>query len=120
MERRDRPRSVTQVAVRCRLRHQARVTKIEKDQEKVYELRYGVEPIRLPGRTERVRLVVVAGFGEEPMMLLIHLRLQAHLALDKSGTWRASADLVYSAWLFASPVDAADPRLTTVVCTEAR
>jgi len=35
-----------------------------------YDLRYGVEPIRLVGRQEPWYLVVVAGFGEEPMLLL--------------------------------------------------
>jgi hypothetical protein len=35
-----------------------------------YDLRYGVEPIRLLGRDEPLDLVVVAGFGEEPMLLL--------------------------------------------------
>jgi Transposase DDE domain len=57
----------------CRLRYQARVIKIEKGQEKVYELRYGAEPFRLPGREEKLRLVVVAGFGQEPMLLLTNL-----------------------------------------------
>jgi hypothetical protein len=57
----------------CRLRYQARVIKIEKGQEKVYELRYGAEPIRLPGREEPLHLVVVAGFGKEPLLLLTNL-----------------------------------------------
>jgi len=38
--------------------------------EKTYDLRYGVEPIRLAGRPEQLYLVVVAGFGEEPLLLL--------------------------------------------------
>jgi hypothetical protein len=57
----------------CRFRYQARVIKIEKGQEKVYELRYGAEPIRLPGREEPLHLVVVAGFGKEPLLLLTNL-----------------------------------------------
>ena len=47
--------------------------KIERGQEKVYELRYGAEPIRLPGREEPLHLVVVAGFGKEPLLLLTNL-----------------------------------------------
>ena len=39
IDRRGRPRRVAEVAVRCRLRHQARVVKIDKGQEKSYELR---------------------------------------------------------------------------------
>ncbi|MGH9440297.1 MAG: hypothetical protein ACRD22_21125, partial [Terriglobia bacterium] len=57
----------------CRLRYQARVIKIEDGQEKILKLRYGVEPIRLPGREEKMCLVVVAGFGQEPMLLLTNL-----------------------------------------------
>jgi hypothetical protein len=69
--------SVTEVAGRCRLRHQARIIKIQDGQEKSYELRYGAEPIRLPGREEQLWLVVVAGFGEEPLMLLTNLPIRA-------------------------------------------
>lgn len=57
----------------CRLHYQARVIKIEDGQEKVLLLRYGAEPIRLPGREEPLLLVVVAGWGQEPMLLLAHL-----------------------------------------------
>jgi len=54
----------------CRLRYQAKIIKIENGQEKVYSLRYGAEPFRLPGREEQLLLVVVAGFGQEPLLLL--------------------------------------------------
>lgn len=57
----------------CRLRYQAQIIKIENGQEKVYQLRYGAEPFRLPGREEPLQLVVVAGFGQEPLLLLTNL-----------------------------------------------
>jgi hypothetical protein len=69
--------SVAEVAGRCRLRHQARIIKIQDGQEKTYDLRYGAEPIRLPGRSEPLWLVVVAGFGDEPLMLLTDLPVRA-------------------------------------------
>ncbi len=69
--------SVAEVAGRCRLRHQARIVKIQDGQERTYELRYGAEPIHLPGRTEKLWLVVIAGSGEEPLMLLTHLPVVA-------------------------------------------
>ena len=69
-DRKNVKRSVAEVGARCRLRHQARVIKIQDGQEKTYDLRYGVEPIRLVGRDEQLYLVVIAGFGEEPMLLL--------------------------------------------------
>ena len=77
IDRRKLQGSVAEVAGRCRLRHSARIIKIQDGQEKTYELRYGAEAIRLPGRTEQLWLVVVAGFGDEPMMLLTDLPLRA-------------------------------------------
>ena len=76
--------SVAEVAGRCRLRHQARIIKIQDGQEKIYELRYGAEPIHLPGRSENLWLVVIAGFGEEPLMLLANLPITAR---DSRSLW---------------------------------
>lgn len=70
IDRKNVSPSVAELGARCRLRHQARIVKIEDGQEKTYDLRYGVERIRLVGRPEQLCLVVVAGFGEEPMLLL--------------------------------------------------
>ncbi len=71
VDRKNIKRSVAELGSRCRLRYQARIVKIQDGQEKIYDLHYGVEPIRLVGRDERLHLVVVvAGFGEEPILLL--------------------------------------------------
>ncbi len=77
IDRRKMQGSVAEVAGRCRLRHQARIIKIQDGQEKTYELRYGAEPIRLPDRSEQLWLVVIAGFGEELLMLLTDLPVRA-------------------------------------------
>jgi hypothetical protein len=84
IDRRKLQGSVAEVAGRCRLRHQARIIKIQDGQEKTYELRYGAEPIRLPGRSEQLWLVVVAGFGEESLMLLTDLPT---VARDSQTLW---------------------------------
>jgi hypothetical protein len=84
IDRRGLLGSVAEVAGRCRLRHQARIVKIQDGQEKVYELRYGAEPIRLPGRSEKLWLVVIAGFGEQPLMLLTDLPVAAR---DSQALW---------------------------------
>jgi hypothetical protein len=76
--------SVAEVAGRCRLRHQARIIKIQDGKEKVYDLRYGAEPIRLPGRAEQLWLVVIAGFGEAPLMLLTNVPIGAK---DSQSLW---------------------------------
>ncbi len=84
IDRRHLQGSVAEVAGRCRLRHQARIIKIQDGHEKTYDLRYGAEPIRLPGRSEQLWLLVVAGFGEEPLMLLTDLPV---LARDSQTLW---------------------------------
>ena len=75
--------SLAEVGGRCRLRYPARVIKIEGGKEKVYQLRYGTEPVRLPGREEELHLVVVAGFGQEPLLLLTNLPV----ARDSESLW---------------------------------
>jgi hypothetical protein len=84
IDRRRLQGSVAEVAGRCRLRHQARIIKIQDGQEKTYELRYGAEPIGLPGHSEELGLVVVAGFGKEPLMLLTNLPVAAR---DSQSLW---------------------------------
>jgi hypothetical protein len=73
LDRRRHRVTVHHLGACCRLRYQAKIIKIENGQEKVYPLRYGAESFRLPGRQEPLDLVVVAGFGQEPMVLLTNL-----------------------------------------------
>jgi hypothetical protein len=84
MDRRNRKRSVAKLGAHCRLRHQAQVIKIENGQEKKFTLRYGVEPIRLWDRPEPLCLVVVDGFGEEPLLLLTNVLQRAR---DSQSLW---------------------------------
>jgi len=93
-DRRGRLRSVAEVAAGCRLRHQARVVKIDKGQEKTYELHYGAEPFGLVGRVEKLWLVVVAGFGEQPILLVTNLKLRAR---DSENLWWA-ARIYWTRW----------------------
>ncbi len=84
VDRKNIKRSVAELGGKCRLRYQARIVKIRDEQEKSYDLHYGVERIRLAGRDELLDLVVVAGFGEEPMLLLTNA-LQG--ARDSQSLW---------------------------------
>ena len=93
-DRRGRLRSVAEVAAGCRLRHQARVVKIDKGQEKTYDLHYGAEPFRLVGRDEPLWLVVIAGFGEQPILLITNLKLRAR---DSESLWWA-AQIYWTRW----------------------
>lgn len=54
----------------CPLLYRERVIKEEKGEEKAYTVDYGFRKVRLPGRRELLYLVVVKGFGSDPMMLL--------------------------------------------------
>jgi hypothetical protein len=76
--------TVAEVAGRCRLAHKARIVKIQDSQEKVYELRYGAVAIQLPGRSEKLWLVVIAGFGGEHLMLLTNVPVTAR---DSQSVW---------------------------------
>ena len=70
IDRRHLKGTVAEVAGRCRLRFAARVIHFQDGQQKIYQLHYGAEPIWLPGRKEKLLLVVVAGFGQQPLMLI--------------------------------------------------
>jgi hypothetical protein len=69
--------STEEVVRRCPLPYATTVIREEHGQEKVYQLEYGFLPVRLPEHPEVVlALVVVKGFGQEPMLLLTNLRLR--------------------------------------------
>ena len=93
-DRRGRLRSVAEVALGCRLRHQAHVVRIDKGEEKTYQLHYGAEPIHLVGRPEPLWLVIVAGFGEQPILLVTNLKLRAR---DSESLWWA-AQIYWTRW----------------------
>ena len=59
------------VAESCPLVYRERVIKEEKGEEKAYTVDYGFRKVKLPGRRGLLYLVVVKGFGSDPMMLLI-------------------------------------------------
>ena len=61
----------SELAASCAMKYAEVVKRETQDGEKTYELQYGVMSVALPQRPdETLRMVVVRGFGEEPMMLL--------------------------------------------------
>ncbi len=62
----------------CRLKYTETVTRIDRDgKSQTYELKFGFIPVRLPAYPKRqLYLVVVDGFGEEPLMLLTTLTMR--------------------------------------------
>ncbi len=59
-----------QAAAGCRCAHRRTIIRIEGQRERTYELRFGFRRVRLPNRPETLYLLVIHGFGAEPMMLL--------------------------------------------------
>ena len=58
------------VARTCPIRHAKTIVEVKDGKEKARALRFGTCRVRLPERPEPLNLVVIHGFGEEPLMLL--------------------------------------------------
>jgi hypothetical protein len=64
------------LARRCSLPYVESLVREESRSEKRFDLAYGFCPVQLPDLPAEVYMVVVTGFGEEPMMLLTSLSLR--------------------------------------------
>ena len=67
---RNKPFIAEDLASKCRMLHAETIWRETDEGEKCYEIQYGVMEVRLPHRDEPLRLVVVKGFGEKPVLLL--------------------------------------------------
>jgi hypothetical protein len=67
---------ILELAKTCPLPYAERIVKQEKGKEMIYDLQFGARAVKLPGRSERLTLVVVRGFGQEPLMLITNLRVR--------------------------------------------
>ena len=65
----------TQVGAGCPMNFKDTIIKEDRDGEKHYDLEYGFRPVKLPDRDEQLYLVVVKGFGTEPLLLLTAVAL---------------------------------------------
>ena len=73
---RSNKRSTLEQALSCPMLYSERVIKEERGKEKIYHLQFGYRPVRLPERKEQLTMVVVRGFGQDPMMLLTDVRIK--------------------------------------------
>lgn len=73
---RGKKQSVSEHALACPLLYTERIVKEEGDKEKIYYLEFGYRPVRLPGRKEQLYMVVISGFGQEPMVLLTNIQVK--------------------------------------------
>jgi hypothetical protein len=73
---RKRRCNVLDVARCCRMLYAETIVKEERGEEKAYHIEYGFRPVQLPGREEQLYLVVVKGFGKDPLMLLTNVAVK--------------------------------------------
>lgn len=73
---RGQHRQAAELARGCSMRYAETIVHEEGGKERVYHLEYGFRPVRLPGREEPLVLVIVQGFGEEPLMLLTNVAVK--------------------------------------------
>jgi len=71
-----RPLDVLEIARSCPLLYLESIIKEDGEKPRCLRLEFGIRPVTLPGRSEPLSLVVVRGFGEEPMMLLTNVPLK--------------------------------------------
>lgn len=81
---RGNKRPALEQASRCPMLYSERVVKEERGKEKIYHLEFGYRPIRLPERKESLYMVVVKGFGQNPMMLLTNVQVKK----SRKSLWR--------------------------------
>jgi len=65
-----------ELAARCPTPYAETVVRVKDGVEKILYIQYGYRRVRLPGREGEYALVVVKGFGEEPVMLLTTLAVR--------------------------------------------
>jgi hypothetical protein len=78
----------------CQLPYAETIVKEDHGKEKCFHLEFGFRPVKLPGRDEQLFLVVVTGFGKEPMMLLTNLPMRK----NREVLWQVVAGYL-SRWL---------------------
>lgn len=79
----DRKESALEAAASCPMLFHEYIAREGVKEEKPLKLEVGYRRVRLPNHSQELGLVVVKGFGEEPMMLLTNLRLRQ----SRKSTW---------------------------------
>lgn len=65
-----------ELAASCPTLYAERLIKEEDNKEKVFHIEFGYKKVKMPESAEQLYLVVVRGFGIEPMMLLTNIELR--------------------------------------------
>jgi hypothetical protein len=86
--------SAVSLARSCPMLFHETIVREEAGQERLVHLECGMRKVRLPGRREDLTLVVVKGFGKEPLMILTNLAVRRsrksvwHVVLSYITRWR--------------------------------
>ena len=86
--------SAVSLARSCPMLFHETIVREEAGQERLVHLECGMRKVRLPGRREELTLVVVKGFGKEPLMILTNLAVRRsrksvwHVVLSYITRWR--------------------------------
>ena len=64
------------ISASCRCPYTETVIKEEKGKERVFHIEFGFRKVMLPGHKEQLYLLVVKGFGQQPLMLLTSLAMR--------------------------------------------
>jgi hypothetical protein len=64
------------IAIGCNCLYSESVVKEDKGKERVFHIDFGFRKVLFPGHKEQLYLLVVKGFGQQPLMLLTNLTLR--------------------------------------------
>jgi hypothetical protein len=87
-------RSEKDVSAGCPMNYIETIVKETREGEKVYKLEFGARTVRLPESEQPLSLVVVKGFGSEPLMLLTNVRVRK----SRKSVWKI-VEAYLSRWL---------------------
>lgn len=69
--------AANEIASDCRCRHAMTLTGQKEGRGKTYRIQFGFRRVKLPRREEQLYMLVVKGFGDQPLMLLTNRPLKA-------------------------------------------
>lgn len=73
---RGRAVRAAELAAGCRMLYTEQVIREKDGKEVSCQVEYGYRKVKLPGRDEKLTMVVVKGFGEKPMLLLTNVKVR--------------------------------------------
>jgi hypothetical protein len=87
------------IAGGCPCPHIEHIVKETADGEKTYKLEFGMRKVRMPGRDQELYLIVVHGFGKDPLMLLTNVPVTS----GRKSLWRIVEGYL-SRWLIEEAI----------------